>query len=55
MNIIEKFTKNEIEEALSLTGIKNLIFSDVRNLSGGEFQRLLMARAVAKNLIFCIR
>ena len=49
MNIIEKFTTSEIEEALSLTGIKNLIFRDVRNLSGGEFQRLLMARAIAKN------
>ena len=54
MNIIEKFTTNEIEEALSLTGIKNLIFRDVRNLSGGEFQRLLMARAIAKNPDFLV-
>ena len=54
MNIIEKFTTSEIEEALSLTGIKNLIFSDVRNLSGGEFQRLLMARAIAKNPDFLV-
>ena len=54
MNLIEKFTTSEIEEALSLTGIKNLIFSDVRNLSGGEFQRLLMARAIAKNPDFLV-
>ena len=54
MNIIEKFTTSEIEEALSLTGIKNLIFRDVRNLSGGEFQRLLMARAIAKNPDFLV-
>ena len=54
MNIIEKFTTNEIEEALSLTGIKNLIFRDVRNLSGGEFQRLLMARGIAKNPDFLV-
>ena len=32
-----------------MTGIKKLIFRDVKNLSGGEFQRLLMARAIAKN------
>ena len=54
MNITKKFAKNEIEEALSLTGIKKLIFRDVKNLSGGEFQRLLMARAIAKNPDFLV-
>ena len=54
MNITEKFAKNEIEEALSMTGIKKLIFRDVKNLSGGEFQRLLMARAIAKNPDFLV-
>ena len=54
MKITEKFAKNEIEEALSMTGIKKLIFRDVKNLSGGEFQRLLMARAIAKNPDFLV-
>ena len=54
MNITEKFAKNEIEEALSMTGIKKLIFRDVKNLSGGEFQRLLRARAIAKNPDFLV-
>ena len=48
MNLIEKYNLNNITETLSLTGIKHLLYEDVRNLSGGEFQRLLMARAIAK-------
>ena len=48
MNLVEKYKINNVIEALSMTGIKHLIYEDVRNLSGGEFQRLLMARAIAK-------
>ena len=54
MNLIEKFSINVITEALSMTGIKHLLYSDVRNLSGGEFQRLLMARAISKNPNFLV-
>ena len=54
MNLIEKFSINEITDALSMTGIKHLLYSDVRNLSGGEFQRLLMARAISKNPNFLV-
>ena len=54
MNLIEKFSINEINDALSMTGIKHLLYSDVRNLSGGEFQRLLMARAISKNPNFLV-
>ena len=54
MNLIEKYKKNEVTESLSMTGIKHLIYNDVRNLSGGEFQRLLMARAIAKNPNFLV-
>ena len=54
MNLIEKYEKNIIAESLSLTGIGNLMYRDVRNLSGGEFQRLLMARAIAKNPDFLV-
>ena len=54
MNLIEKFSLNEITDALSMMGIKHLLYSDVRNLSGGEFQRLLMARAISKNPNFLV-
>ena len=54
MNLIEKYNLNNITETLSLTGIKHLLYEDVRNLSGGEFQRLLMARAIAKKPDFLV-
>ena len=54
MNLIEKFTINKITDVLSMTGIKHLLYDDVRILSGGEFQRLLMARAILKNPNFLV-
>jgi zinc transport system ATP-binding protein len=54
MNLIERHNLNNITETLSLTGIKHLLYDDVRNLSGGEFQRLLMARAIAKKPDFLV-
>ena len=54
INLVEKYKINEITEALSMTGIEHLIYRDVRNLSGGEFQRLLMARAIAKKPNFLV-
>ena len=54
INLVEKYSTNNVIEALSMTGIKHLIYEDVRNLSGGEFQRLLMARAVAKKPNFLV-
>ena len=54
MNLIERHNINNITETLSLTGIKHLLYDDVRNLSGGEFQRLLMARAIAKKPDFLV-
>lgn len=35
-------------EALKATGISHLVGSEVRNLSGGEFQRAMLARAIAR-------
>ncbi|WP_339760000.1 metal ABC transporter ATP-binding protein [uncultured Hoeflea sp.] len=35
-------------EALAATGISHLLGSEVRNLSGGEFQRAMLARAIAR-------
>ena len=53
-NLVKKHKTSEINDALSITGIKHLIYEDVRNLSGGEFQRLLMARAIAKEPHFLV-
>ncbi|OJF90722.1 zinc ABC transporter ATP-binding protein ZnuC [Pararhizobium antarcticum] len=38
----------EIEEALAATGISHLARAEVQHLSGGEFQRALLARALAR-------
>lgn len=38
----------EIADALSATGISHLARAEVQHLSGGEFQRALLARAVAR-------
>ena len=38
--------ENEVQRALSSTGIEHLKNAQVRNLSGGEFQRVLLARAM---------
>ncbi len=38
----------EINDALNLTGVEHLKNNNLRELSGGEFQRVLLARAIAK-------
>ena len=48
MQLTHDLKENEIENALSLTGVKHLKNNDLRNLSGGEFQRVLIARAISK-------
>ena len=48
MNLTGQVIRKEADEALSLTGAIHLAKSDVRTLSGGEFQRVLMARAIAR-------
>ena len=54
MNLIEKHSQETLMDTLTLAGIKHLLHEDVRNLSGGEFQRLLMARAIAKEPEFLV-
>ena len=54
INLVNKHKASEIDDALQITGIKHLMNEDVRNLSGGEFQRLLMARAIAKEPQFLV-
>ena len=47
MKLTKKITFQEINQALDMTGVASLINENIRNLSGGEFQRVLLARAIA--------
>ena len=38
----------EAEKAMAATGVSHLAGAEVRNLSGGEFQRVMLARALAR-------
>ena len=48
MNITSKNNKSKIIESLELTGVDHLIYNNLLNLSGGEFQRVMIARAIVK-------
>ena len=48
MQLTHNLNDKEIENALILTGVEHLKNNDLRNLSGGEFQRVLIARAISK-------
>ncbi len=48
LKLTSSLNNTEIIEALTLTGVEKLLHNEVHNLSGGEFQRVLIARAVAK-------
>ena len=52
MLLTEKLTNDQINVALNLTGVDHLKNKSLSNLSGGEFQRVLIARAIAKNPIY---
>ena len=49
MLLTQKLSDEEITNALQLTGVDHLKNNNLSNLSGGEFQRVLIARAIAKN------
>ena len=48
MVLTEDLKEEAIDEALSLTGVVHLKHKNLGNLSGGEFQRVLLARAISK-------
>jgi zinc transport system ATP-binding protein len=48
MLLTEDIKDEAIEEALILTGVTHLKNENLGNLSGGEFQRVLIARAISK-------
>ena len=48
MLLTESLNDDTVNEALSLTGVIHLKNKNLSNLSGGEFQRVLLARAISK-------
>ena len=48
MILTENLKEESINEALSLTGVIHLKNKNLGDLSGGEFQRVLLARAISK-------
>ena len=48
MGLTQDLQDQEINDALNLTGVEHLKNNNLRELSGGEFQRVLLARAIAK-------
>ena len=48
MSLTESLEEEKINEALSLTGVIHLKDKNLGDLSGGEFQRVLLARAISK-------
>jgi zinc transport system ATP-binding protein len=48
MKLTGPLSPAEIEEALARVGIGDLARAEIRHLSGGEFQRALLARAIAR-------
>lgn len=48
MTLTSSLRGREIDAALEATGIRHLARAEVQHLSGGEFQRALLARAIAR-------
>ena len=48
MKITNSLNNTQINESLRMTGVDKLLYNQIHSLSGGEFQRVLIARAIAK-------
>ena len=48
MLLTDNLKDDALDEALTLTGVKHLKDKNLGDLSGGEFQRVLLARAISK-------
>ena len=48
MKITNNLNNNQITDSLTMTGVDKLLYNQIHSLSGGEFQRVLIARAIAK-------
>ena len=47
MKMTSILNNNQINESLVMTGVDRLLYNQIHSLSGGEFQRVLIARAIA--------
>jgi zinc transport system ATP-binding protein len=48
MRLTARLADDEIDRALTATAVAHLRHAELRNLSGGEFQRVMLARAMAR-------
>ena len=48
MRLTSSLSQADMDDALEATGTTHLANSDVQTLSGGEFQRVMLARAIAR-------
>ena len=48
MNMTSKLDKFEIKNCLQLTGVDHLTYKNLLKISGREFQRVMIAREIAK-------
>ncbi len=48
MNLTQRLSEKDLIAALASTGASHLLKREVRHLSGGEFQRVMLARALAR-------
>lgn len=48
MSLTQRISWQSAQRALDMTGVAHLADAEVRTLSGGEFQRVLLARALAR-------
>lgn len=48
MRLTGKVGSNQASAALKSTGVSHLVDAELRTLSGGEFQRVMLARAIAR-------
>ena len=49
MNLTGNYSKSQIESSLDETGVRALKDKPISQLSGGEYQRVMLARAVLRN------
>tara|TARA_R110000751_G_scaffold131275_1_gene233514 strand:- start:112459 stop:113322 length:864 start_codon:yes stop_codon:yes gene_type:complete len=54
MRLTRRLSSADIKQALAATGIAHLASAEVRNLSGGEFQRAMLARVIATRPDFLV-
>ncbi len=48
LSLAARITEKELHEAVSRVGVASLIEKPIQNISGGEFQRVLLARALLR-------